>query len=169
MDDLKSLAGEGIKIVETVRGDLTGDGRMGAVLIVETAVQASAVPAQRGFRQVVLMVPDASGRLRQAASNARIVPCGACGGAAGDPYGYTRVSKGSFTIVSGGGSRERWSDTYTFTWEPSRHDWLATHVARVASDPATGKEKRVELSEKDLNQVTFGDFDPSRLPEATLP
>jgi hypothetical protein len=169
MDDLKSFATGGAKILETTKGDLTGDGRQGAVLIIDPPGGENAKLGEGPARDVVLVLPDATGHLQKAASNLRIVPCATCGGVAGDPYGYTRITKGQFTIVNGGGSRERWSDEYTFTWSAARKDWLATHVIRKVSDSDTGKEKNVELSAKELGEVSFKDFDPSHLPEATLP
>jgi hypothetical protein len=169
MDDLKSFATGGAKVLESIKGDLTGDGRQGAVLIIDPPGGANAKLGEGPARDVLLVVPDASGHLQKAASNARIVPCATCGGIAGDPYGYTRVGKGEFTIVNGGGSRERWSDEFTFTWSAAKKDWLASHVVRKVSDDESGKEKQVDLSAKDLGGVTFKDFDPSHLPEATLP
>jgi hypothetical protein len=169
MDDLKAFATGGGKLLESTKGDLTGDGHQGAVLIIDPPGGADAKLGEGPARDVVLVVPDASGHLQKAASNDRIVPCATCGGVAGDPYGYTRVSKGEFTIVNGGGSRERWSDEYTFTWSAAKKDWLASHVLRKASDGDTGKEKQVDLSARELGEVSFKDFDPSHLPEATLP
>lgn len=169
MDDLKSFATGGAKILESTKGDLTGDGRQGAVLIIDPPGGADAKLGEGPARDVLLVVPDASGHLQKAASNARIVPCATCGGVSGDPYGYTKVGKGQFTIVNGGGSRERWSDEFTFTWSAAKKDWFASHVVRKASDTESGKEKHVDLSTKDLGEVSFKDFDPGKIPEATLP
>lgn len=169
MDDLKSFATGGARILESTKGDLKGDGRQGAVLILDPPGGTDAKLGEGPSRDVVLVVPDASGHLQKAASNARIVPCATCGGVAGDPYGYTKVGKGQFTIVNGGGSRERWSDEYTFTWSAVKKDWLASHVLRKVADGESGKEKQVDLSAKQLGDVTFGDFDPGHYPEAKLP
>jgi hypothetical protein len=169
MDELKAFATGGAKVLEATRGDLTGDGHQGAVLVIDPPGGADAKLGEGPARDVVLVVPDASGRLQKAASNARIVPCATCGGVAGDPYGYTKVLKGEFTIVNGGGSRERWSDEYTFTWSPAKKDWLATHVVRKVSDSETGKEKVVDLTARDFGGVAFKDFDPAHIPEAHLP
>ncbi|UPG95811.1 hypothetical protein [Luteibacter aegosomatissinici] len=169
MDDLKSFATGGAKILESTKGDLTGDGRQGAVLIIDPPGGENAKLGEGPARDVVLVVPDATGHLQKAASNLRIVPCATCGGVAGDPYGYTKVAKGQFTIVNGGGSRERWSDEYTFTWSAARKDWLASHVVRKVTDSDTGKEKIVDLSAKELGDVPFKDFDPSHFQEPTLP
>ncbi|HEY4093542.1 MAG TPA: hypothetical protein VGN46_18690 [Luteibacter sp.] len=169
MDDLKSFATGGAKVLESTRGDLMGDGRQGAVLIIDPPGSADAKLGEGPARDVLLVVPDPSGHLQKAASNARIVPCATCGGVTGDPYGYTKVAKGQFTIVTGGGSRERWSDEFTFTWSAAKRDWLASHVVRRVSDPDSGKDKQVDLSAKDLGDVAFKDFNPSHLPEVTLP
>jgi hypothetical protein len=117
----------------------------------------------------MVLVRDASGKLHEAASNARLVPCSTCGGIAGDPYGYTRIENGRFVIAIGGGSRERWSDEFTFTYVPAHKNWFVTHVSRSVEDQGTGKHKVVDLKASDLGEIAFSDFDPSRLPEVALP
>lgn len=44
-----------------------------------------------------------------------------------------------------------------------------TRVVRRVDDTITGKYKSSELTPKELGSVTFSDFDPSTLPEVTLP
>lgn len=161
MDDLKSFAINGAKILESTSGDLRGDGSKGYVVVTDLGGTAS--------RDVKILVPDASGNIREASSNARLVPCATCGGVAGDPYGFTRIERGGFTVAIGGGSRERWSDENTFTYVPARSDWFVSHVLRRVQDLDTGQHKEIDLRARDLGDVAFSDFDPSRLPEVTLP
>jgi hypothetical protein len=42
-------------------------------------------------------------------------------------------------------------------------------VVRRVVDTETDKEAHIALSEKELGTVSFTDFDPSKLPEVTLP
>jgi len=169
MDDLKSFATAGTRILDSKTGDLTGNGRPGALLVLEPIPTGSEKLGEGSQRDVVLLTRDTSGHLQKAASNATVVPCGTCGGTAGDPYGYARISRGQFTIANGGGSRERWSDEYTFTYAADKKDWFVTKVVRSVSDADTGKQKHVDLTTKELGVVSFKDFDPSKLPEVTLP
>lgn len=169
MDDLKPFAAGGAKIVESVPGDLKGDGSSGVVLALDPPSKAAPTAGEGPSRLVKVLVRDEAGKLREAASNGRLVPCATCGGIAGDPYGYIRIEHGSFTVAIGGGSRERWSDEFTFTYEAARKNWFVTHVVRNVEDQDTGKHKTVALDRADLGDVSFDDFDPTRLPEAVLP
>lgn len=169
MDDLKSFAPNGTRILDSQSGDLTGSGRADVLLVLEPTPSGNEKLGEGSERTVMVLVRDASGHLAKAASNDRIVPCGTCGGVAGDPYGYARIGPRQFTIANGGGSRERWSDEYTFTYATDKKDWLVAKVTRSVSDTETGKEKHVDLTAKDLGNVSFKDFDPSKLPEVTLP
>ncbi|MGE7136122.1 hypothetical protein ACQKIE_00625 [Luteibacter sp. NPDC031894] len=170
MDELESFATDGARVLESKSGDLAGDGRQGTVVVLDPRKTGNEKLGEGPGRTVLLLMRDQSGQLRKVASNDRIVPCSTCGGIAGDPFGYTRIlAPGQFLIATGGGSRERWSDEYTFTWSTARKDWLISRVVRQSSDSETGKEKQVDLTAKDLGDVSFKDFDPSRLPEVTLP
>ncbi|NID13966.1 hypothetical protein [Luteibacter yeojuensis] len=169
MDDLKPFAAGGAKILESTSGDLKGDGSTGVVLIL--APPSAGVPesTEAPFRTVKILVRDNAGKLQEVVSNARLVPCATCGGIAGDPYGYTRIERGNFTVAIGGGSRERWSDEFTFTYVAARKNWFVTHAIRRVEDQDTGARKVIDLNAGDLGDIAFGDFDPSRLPEVALP
>ena len=168
-DDLKAFATGGARILESQKGDLNGDGRPDALLVLDPPAPADAKLGEGPAREVVVLVRDASGQLQKVASNARLVPCEQCGGSSGDPFGYSKVAPGSFTIVNGGGGREHWSDEYTFTYSAEKRDWFVTQVARKVEDSVTGRQKAIQLSAKDLGSVSFQAFDPSKLPEVTLP
>jgi hypothetical protein len=168
-DDLKSFATGGARILESQKGDLNSDGRPDVLLVLDPPGPTDAKLGEGPFRDVVLLVRDASGQLQKVASNAHIVPCEQCGGVSGDPFGFSKVAPGSFTIVNGGGGREHWSDEYTFTYAADRKDWFASQVVRKVEDSETGKQKSVRLGAKELGQVSFKDFDPSHLPEVSLP
>jgi hypothetical protein len=167
MQDLAAFVPAGAKLLDSQQGDLDGRGG-GALLVIDPPASGSEKLGEGEPRTVVLLVRDDSGALQEAAKNARIVPCARCGGTAGDPFGYARVDKGGFTLAVSGGSRERWSDAYTFRFEPARNGWLLDKVVREVIDNATEEYKRVELDRSDFGEVTFSGFDPAALPQAQL-
>lgn len=169
MDDLTSFATGGSRILDSKFGDIAGDGRKGAVLVLDPASAGPGKLGQGPPRDVVILARDSAGHLQKVASNSRLVPCGTCGGMAGDPYGYTHVAAGQFTIVAGGGSRERWTDEYTFTYVGAKKNWFVSSVMRKVVDTETGNEKHVDLTAKEFGTVSFADFDPGKLPDVTLP
>ncbi|APG04864.1 hypothetical protein BJI69_13820 [Luteibacter rhizovicinus DSM 16549] len=169
MDELTAFATHGAKLLESVKGDLTGDGQGGALLVLDPPPTVNGEPGQEPFRLVVLLLRDPTGQFKRVSENGRLVPCSRCGGAAGDPYAYSRVGKGQFTVVVGGGSRERWSDEYSFTYQATKRDWFVSSVTRKVFDTETEKEKHIDLTTQELGTISFTDFDPSHLPEVTLP
>jgi hypothetical protein len=169
MDDLNRFVPEGARIVDTVKGDLTGSGSDDTLLVVAPAATDAATPGEGPARSVILLTRDGSGALTSAAENARMVPCATCGGAVGDPYAFSRIEAGTLTIAVSGGSRERWFDNYVFRYAPGQKDWLLERVVRGASDTMTERQEQIELTGEELGQVTFAAFDPATLPRnATL-
>ncbi len=166
MHDIDSFVPAGMKVVETIRGDLTGAGRSDALMVVSPPPAGNEKLGEGAPRTVVLLIQDASGSLHKSAENARIVPCARCGGLAGDPYAYSRIEKGRFTISVSGGSRERWGDDFIFRYAADRKTWLLEKVVRELTDTQTEQHKALELSPKDFGQVPFADFDPATLPKA---
>lgn len=169
MDDLTSFVPDGARLLEAVFGDLDGDGRPDALLVLESPRADRAVWGQCPPREVVLLIRDDSGVLCRVASNDCLVPGATSGGLVGDPFGYAAISPGSFTIVNGGGGRRRWWDEFAFTYVPDRRDWFVSRVTRFVADTHTGEERRIEWVARDLEVTPFSKFDPSQLPEVALP
>ncbi|HZX78973.1 hypothetical protein [Lysobacter sp.] len=164
-EELHAHVPEGSTLIDSVGGDLNGDGRPDALLVLDTGNGderlGEGVP-----RTVVLLVRDASGTLQPAKRNERLVPCETCGGVAGDPYGYVRIDKDRFTVAVGGGSRERWSDDYTFTY--ANGGWYVDKIVRSVVDMESGKQKRKEFTPRELGELSFEDLDPSKLEQVAL-
>jgi hypothetical protein len=168
MDDPTTFATDGAKVLESIKGNLTGDGRSSVLVVLDPPLTGKEKLGEGPGRTVVLWVRDDTGVLHQASANSLIVPCASCGGAAGDPYAYSRIGRGQFTIVIGGGSRERWTDEYTFTYVGAKKDWFISSAVRKVVDTDTDKDKHVNLTARELGTVSFADFDPGKLPEVTL-
>ena len=155
------------KLVIAQRGDLNSDGQPDAILVIDP--QTTDEKSDEGIpRSVVLLVRDASGQLHKAAQNDKIVPCARCGGMMGDPFGYIRIDKSGFTVLNEGGSRERWSDEFTFRYSPESKDWALSKVVRSAYDTISSQNKTTESSQSDFGIKKFAAFDPADLPSAGI-
>ncbi|MCD9004850.1 hypothetical protein LDO31_01100 [Luteimonas sp. XNQY3] len=165
-DDPAAFVPGGATRVDTVRGDLTGRGTSDALIVFSPATPERQPLGDGPARTVVLLTRDASGRLQNAAENARIVPCERCGGIAGDPYAYARIEAGDVTLAVAGGSRERWFHDYVFRYAPERATWQLEQVVRGVTDTQTGLQKQTELTAADFGDIGFADFDPATLPPA---
>lgn len=169
-DSAQAFVPAGAKLLETIKGDLNGDGVEDALLVIDPPAPRSLTAGENGpGRIVMLLLGGADGRWRSAARNDKLVPCAACGGVMGDPFGYARVSAGSFTVVNSGGSRERWTDSYTFGYAPADKAWWLEGVSRQVIDTETDAENKKDFTAAELGKVRFEDFDPSSVPVVTLP
>lgn len=168
MDDLTPFVTSEMKILDSQRGDVMGDGSDGIVLILEACADGSGRLSNESPRETLLLVRDSAGQLQKVTSNLRLVPCKAGGGLLGDPYGQTHVERGQFTITSRGGGREHWCDEFTFAYAMERKGWFLIRVSRRVEDRETGRHSQIELVADDLGDIAFPDFDPVRLPEANL-
>jgi hypothetical protein len=169
MDDLNAFATNGARIMDTLTGDLNNDGRPDALLVLDPPADSSQKLGEGAPRTVLLLIRGEDGKLHQAASNQKVVPCATCGGVSGDPYGFVQLEPGQFTVRNGGGGRERWSDEFTVKYSADRKDWLLAKAMRSVTDQDTDKHKLLELTPKDFGDIAFKDFDPAKLPEAELP
>jgi hypothetical protein len=169
MDDLHVFATNGRKILAFKVGDLNGDGTPDALLVLDPPSTGNEKLGEGAGRSLLILIRNAQGQLQKASENDKIVPCAQCGGIAGDPFSYLRIGKESFTVVTEGGSREHWSNEYTFAYSLKHNAWLLSDVKREVTDQGTGKQKKIDLTTKDFGMIIFNDFDPSTLPQITLP
>lgn len=166
-DDLKVLSADGSKLLDAQIGDLTGQGSAAALVVLEHPASDSNAGEGRS-RTLLLVARDEQGQLRTLAQNDKIVPCARCGGVAGDPYSYSRVAPGRFTVVTEGGSREHWWNEFHFEYAPKINGWILQKAVRGVRDTATGRKKQLNLSARTLGIVKLNDFDPASLPQVKL-
>ena len=140
-DEPASFVPAGATLVDTIVGDLTGQGSSDALIVFAPQTSAQDRLGEGPARTVVLVTRNQRGRLQRAAENARLVPCARCGGVAGDPYGYARIDAGTVTVAVSGGSRERWFSDYIFRYAAEHGDWLLERVVRGVTDTQTGVQK----------------------------
>ncbi|MEE7545774.1 hypothetical protein HF319_00810 [Xanthomonas sp. Kuri4-1] len=163
MPNPDSFIPTGWKALEKVRGDLTGAGRSDALVVASPPSAEEEKLGEGEPRTVLLLKQDAAGLLTRVAENRRIVPCARCGGLAGDPYAYSRIEKGGFTLSISAGSRERWADDYSFRYRPDEGTWVLDKVMREVTDTESDQLRKLELTDKDFGHITFEDFDPVKL------
>jgi hypothetical protein len=165
MAELSAFAEGDSKILSSEQGDLSGNGTLGVVLVLDHPGTGTEKLGEGKPRSVLLLTRDNAGKLQKAKQNDRLVPCAQCGGMVGDPFGYVRMDKGGFTALVEGGSRERWSDEYSFKYSADQQDWLLDKAVRAVTDTQTGEEKNIELTGKDFGTIRFEEFDPKTLPK----
>lgn len=166
MGTIDSFIPAGSKALETIRGDLTGAGRSDALVVISPSSTGAEKLGEGQPRTVLLLTQTADGAMQKASENSKIVPCARCGGLAGDPYAFSRIQTGQFTISISGGSRERWADDFTFKYSADKQTWLLDKVVRDLSDTETEQHNTLELTAKDFGTVAFQEFDPSTLKKA---
>jgi hypothetical protein len=169
MDDLQAFATNGDKILTSKVGDLNGDGKPDALLVLDPPTTGNEKLGEGPPRRVLILIRDANGQLQKVAQNNRLVPCAQCGGIAGDPFSYMQITKNGFTVVTEGGSRQHWSHEYTFAYAPEHRGWLLHEIKSEVTDQDTGKHKQIDLTPKDFGTITFANFDPSTQKEVELP
>ena len=167
-EDLEIFAVGCKKILDAQMGDLTGNGQPAALVVLETPT-TSRVLGEGQPRTVLLVLRDRDGKLWAVAQNDKIVPCKNCGGLLGDPYAYSKVDPGQFTIIVEGGGRYRGGDIYTFKYDLVQKDWLLSKVVRSVGDMLAEASKKIVLTPKNFGVVSFQNFDPSTLPKPRLP
>lgn len=143
-------------------GDLDGDGRTDAVLILAAPGEAEQQDDMDAKRPLLLLIRQADGRLKQARRGDDLVYCRTCGGMMGDPYVGTEVAKGRFTVTHYGGSAWRWGNSYTFAYDVALKEWFLdqeTSTSFHASDPDEGREETI-LTREELGDVTLEAFRP---------
>lgn len=165
-DDLNGFIPNGMTLVDSVRGDLTGNGGHDALLVVAPPTPAGTALGEGMPRSMLLLVDSGNGGLQLAARNDRLVPCQRCGGLAGDPYAFSRIDAGGFTVSLSGGSRERWATDYHFAYRAADQRWLLHQVTRVVTDTETGQRRDQQLDAGALGSPDFSQFDPATLPVA---
>jgi hypothetical protein len=167
-DDLKGLTVDGSKLLDVQIGDLTAQGDAAALVVLEHPASGDPSAREAPPRTLLLVTRDGQGQLRTLAQNDKIVPCARCGGASGDPYSYSHVATGRFTVVTEGGSREHWWNEFHFKYAPEINGWVLHEAVRGVSDTKTGRKKQIDLSAQAFGFIKFNDFDPSSLPEVKL-
>ncbi len=159
--DLAAFVPAGGHPGRVARGDADGDGDEDAAIVIQRE------GAERQPRLLRLLRRDADGHLEVAVDSPRAIPCGRCGGMAGDPLEDLRIGNGALTLRLAGGSRELWSSEFRF--EYGRGDWRLMGVTHRGLDRATGKAVARTLAADEIGDVSLAAFDAGDFPADALP
>lgn len=152
----------GHAVLELATGDLDGDGRADAVLVLKRLDEDEAGGDEELPRPLLVLVRQPDGRLRQAGRNDKVVYCSSCGGVMGDPFQGVEVAARSFTVEHYGGSAHRWGNAYTFAYDAARRDWFVEREHSFgfhAMDPE-GTQSEETLTREQLGDLPLGTYDP---------
>jgi hypothetical protein len=149
------------RLIDTPMLDLNGDGTVDAIVVKDQ----DGKPGDN--RDIVLLFRNDKGQLHPAWHNNRIVPCGTCGGGT-DPYQGTEAETGRFTVNLAGGGREKWSESYVFSFDKKANRFYLTSVEKAVTDNESGQTRQQAWSTRDFGRVEFSDFDPKSIPEVTM-
>lgn len=150
---------KGYEMLDYITGDLNGDKRTDAILILKQPGEDTLSNGESS-RPFFILIRQPNGKLKQQKRNDNVVLCRQCGGVFGDPYDNTTITGNYFTIVFYGGSSWRWGYTYRFAYQPARSNWLLVNEKQISfqsGDPET-TTKEVIIEEEELNGVTIDNF-----------
>jgi hypothetical protein len=148
--EAKPFVPHGYEMLDYVTGDLNGDKRPDAILLLKVPGEDT-ITGDNQTRPLLLLIRQANGKLKQEKRNDNLVMCAQCGGVFGDPYEGTTIANNGFTINFYGGSSWRWAYEYRFDYKPAKKDWLLVKESQSSfqsTDPEnTTKECIIEEDE----------------------
>ena len=156
--ELKRFVAPGTRLLSFHAADLNGDGTQDYLVVLQRGDAA-------GTRPLLIIERDKGGALALRKTNDRIVGCESCGGVMGDPFQELTVEGRGFTVANAGGSRERWSTSFTFAYSRRDKTWQLVRAqvdSYDATDPDTSWESQVHVPPRDFGKIDIADFDPGR-------
>lgn len=121
--EAKPFVAKGYEMMDYITGDLNGDKRPDAILILKVPGEDTGT-SDMPERPFLLLLRQSNGKLKAEKRNDRMILCRQCGGVFGDPYVDTKISRNSFIINFYGGSNWRWDYVYTFRYDAASKNWL---------------------------------------------
>lgn len=141
-------------------GDLNGDKKQDAILILKQTGEESLDIDDAAVRPLIILIRQPDGKLKQIARNDKAIMCRQCGGVMGDPYNGIVITSNGFTLSFYGGSSWRWETDYRFLYKPARKNWFLIKESQLsfhAGDPET-TTKKTTIEEAELGEIAFEKF-----------
>jgi len=160
--EAKPFVLKGYEMMDYLTGDLNGDKKADAILILKTVGEDTLFEDDL-VRPFIILLRQVNGKLKQEKRSDNMILCRRCGGVFGDPYEAAAIDNNGFTINFYGGSAERWMYQYTFSYSPAKKNWLLSKEVRGnfrAEDPEM-KIKEVTIEAAELEGINFDNFNAS--------
>ncbi len=157
--EARSFIPTGYESLDYIPGDLNGDKRPDAILILKQPGEDS-LDMDETQRPFILLISQSDGNLKQVLRNDKVVMCRHCGGVFGDPYEGTQINETGFSIFFYGGSSWRWASAYEFIWKPAKKNWYLVKEYQTAfhmTDP-DHPAKDATIEEAELGEVPLATF-----------
>ncbi|MEO7983639.1 MAG: hypothetical protein ABI688_06135 [Bacteroidota bacterium] len=164
-DEARSFIAKGFEPLDYVTGDLNGDKKTDAILLLKQPGEDTFDIDAASIRPIILLIRQTDGKLKQVARNDKAIMCRQCGGVFGDPYSGTEIITNGFTLSFYGGSSWRWGTDYRFMYKPAKKNWYLVREAQTSfqsGDPER-TTTNVTIEETELGEVPFEKVDNSYL------
>ncbi|HMK27078.1 MAG TPA: hypothetical protein VK483_13695 [Chitinophagaceae bacterium] len=169
--EAKSFIPKGYEPLDYITGDLNGDKKPDAILVLkqpgegrrfeEDSLNQQDTVENREFpRPFIILIRQESGKLKQVLRNDSVILCAECGGVFGDPYFGTSIENNGFSIYFYGGSSWRWASNYSFKWKPAKKNWYLVKEYQTAfhmTDP-NHPTKDATIGETEIGDVSIERF-----------
>jgi hypothetical protein len=149
---LKSFVLNGYEMLDFIEGDLNGDKRNDAILILKISGEDT-VATDDLKRPLLILVRQPDGKLKIEKRNDDLVMCRHCGGIFGDPYEGLELIKNGFSISFYGGSSWRWAYTYSFEFKPAKKNWYLIKEHQLSYH---NTEPEINTKECDIETAELG-------------
>ena len=160
--EVKSFILKGFEALDYVAGDLNGDKKPDAILILKIPGEDT-IMEESPTRPFLLLIRQADGKLQKLVRNDSIIMCRQCGGVFGDPYNGIKLTPSGFNLSFYGGSSWRWSYNYQFVYRATGKSWFLLKEKQSnyhAGDPEKTM-KNIVITESEAGPVTIDKFNAS--------
>ncbi len=158
--EVKPFIIEGFEVLDYKTGDLNGDKKPDAIMILKNPGEDS-ITEENPNRPMIVLIRQADGKLKQVLQNDHAIMCRHCGGVFGDRYEGLNICTNGFTLSFYGGSSWRWAYTYDFVYRPATKNWWLVKETQTnfhSGDPETTM-KTAGISETEAGTKSLEKFD----------
>ncbi len=158
--EAKSFIAAGFEPLDYITGDLNGDKKAHAILILKKPGEDSIFDTEL-FRPFIVLIRQADGKLKQAVRNDKAVMGRQSGGIFGDPYEGTQIFEKGFSLSFYGGSSWRWAYNYEFRWNTAKKNWFLAKESQSSFQAGNPEAtmKNTEIDATELGEVPIDKFD----------
>lgn len=153
---IKAFIPPDFELYDIASGDINGDKLMDYVLILKSKNE---INNPNEARPLLLLRGTTKGRFELMARNDRVVLCGNCGGAFGDPSPRIEIKDMLVSIENNVGTNWRYTRTITFKFNPELEELILHKDSGISYHISAPKnQKNSVTNESDFDKLTFADY-----------